>query len=657
MKQFLKSALCTALLLSPCVTQADFSGASGSNSNFANFSNSPIIAPSPRCGSKSGCGTSRRFSNNFSGRRRHSGRRGCSDDCSRSRSRSKSSNSSCLTNCGLGYVHYRSQGANTARELVGWQTEINKYGVGQPYGAITLLYEYTRSFKSKRIARDLFGTDRLDFEGSAITTNRRPNALIADLFGLPSTFSGSIRIRPRIQNHIFELDGYWAFDDCSCWNGFWFRFHAPVVHTRWKLGLNHCDNILTATFQPFPLCTFSTSQTTTQAPSVISALTGNFAVNGQRFLCSGLFPACARKKTRLADIDLLFGYNFVNNECSHFGIFLMLVLPTGNKPNGDHIFQPIVGNGRHFELGAGFTGHTLIWDDGCNQSLYLYGEGNVTHMFKNRQCRLLDFCNNGPFSRYLLLREFQADGLTPTGNVVSATCFNRRNVNVRIDVKGDASFKLAYRWCGWGFDVGYNVYGHSREKVRLGENCSPCSADIQKLGIAGTNGVCCFTFPTVPSATTGCNAISGASTGTSLINATFSTSNAFTPTVPSGADRALPVPSLGATSVCLVAGQTPPVVGTLVPTNNATCTAVTPILAPVSSRPVLVTVNDLDPRSAQACAVLTNKVFGHVAYYWADDCGWCPHVGVGAEGEFRSNNSGKAGLNQWGVWLKGGCSF
>ncbi len=661
MKQFLKSALCTALLLSPCVARGDFSGGSGgSNSSNSGSSEGPFIPITPvtpvnQCFTSSNSGCSFNNCNTCQSSFSNSCSESCSESCG-----SFSSNSDCFSGCGLGYVNYRSQGANTARQLVGWQTEIDRFGVGQFYGVSTFTFEYQRSFRSRRIARDLFGTDTLNFAGSLVP-NRAADALIADQFGVATNFVGSIRLHPRIENFIFEWDGYFASDDCDCWNGAWFEFHLPVVHSRWRLGLSSCESQVTSTVD-FPICSLSATSVVTPA-TLIDGLTGNFTLNGQRFLCSGIFPACHRKKTGLADLELWFGYNFINNECSAFGLFLALVLPTGNKPNSDHIFQPIIGNGRHFELGVGFRGHTLLWDDGCDQNLYLYGQGLVTHMFKNRQCRLLDFCNNGPFSRYLLLREFQADGITPTGNIVSATCFNRRDVDVRIDVKGDASFKLAYRWCGWGVDLGYNIYGHSREKVRFRDNCSPCNADIRRLGIAGTNGVCCNTYPVVPSRTTGCNAISGPSTGTNLINATFSQSaTAFSPTTASGADRAVPAPHLGAHSVCLQADQNPassqiPAIGTLVPTSGGTCTATTPLLAPQSSRPSLVSANDLDPRSAEACSVLTNKVFGYVGYYWADECGWNPFLGVGAEGEFRGSNGNHAGLNQWGVLVKGGISF
>ena len=54
----------------------------------------------------------------------------------------------------------------------------------------------------------------------------------------------------------------------------------------------------------------------------------------------------------LADIDVIVGYNWINDDCYHFGTYLQAVLPTGKKRKNLFIFSPVVGNGKHFELGC-----------------------------------------------------------------------------------------------------------------------------------------------------------------------------------------------------------------------------------------------------------------------------------------------------------------
>ena len=67
------------------------------------------------------------------------------------------------------------------------------------------------------------------------------------------------------------------------------------------------------------------------------------------------------------------------------------------------------------------------------------------------------------------LKNLNTNGTTFTyaNNLINATCFTNREVHVSLGVKADFSLKLAYRWCGFGFDLGYNVYGQSREKIEL----------------------------------------------------------------------------------------------------------------------------------------------------------------------------------------------
>lgn len=678
MKQFLKSTLCTALLLSTAVADARRSSDDCRVNNFCNTGcNTNCNSTNTNCNTNcntnfcnTGCNTNNFCNtgcntNNFCNTGCNTGCGRGSDRCGRGSDRCRRRSDDCFScdkSCGTGYVNFRNVGSNTARHLVGWQTEINRADVGEPYGAVALTYEYERSFRGRRIARSLFGTDTLTFVGSQVPGTRPVGAFVADYFGLPANSTSSVRFRPRIQNHILELSAYYNFSDCP--EGAWIQLHAPVAFTKWNLCPQFCDQLCSATLiQPFPVCTFSTTATVAAATSLGAALTGQFTGVTE---CTNFFDSlCSRKKTRLADIELQFGYNFYNDDCGHAGLYLITLLPTGNKPKGHAFFEPVVGNGGHFELGLGLSAHTILWDDQCDQSLGLWFDGYVTHLFNRKQCRTLDFClPNGRFSRFLLLREFQADQITPTGRLVSATCFNRRNVDVRVNVKGDASLKLAYRMCGFGVDLGYNIYGHSREKVRFRNNCQPCDSN-GFFGIAGTSGVCCTSYPVAPSGA--CTVIAGPATGTNPLNATFSHANIFTPTTGVTPDN--PVFFTGATgqtpatSVCLVTGTTA-LPGTIVPTFTATGAPVTcpgvpgapgtlpaSALAPVSSSPVLVNQTNLDPRSAQACAVLTHKVFGHLSYTWADDCGYNPQIGVGGEVEFEKSCE-RPSLNQWGVWIK-----
>ncbi len=603
--------------------------------------------------------------------------------CSVTFTKRSSHKDSCSTDCFKHLstaLHLRSQGANTARELVGWQWEINRPEMCENYGSAYLAFEYQRSFRDKHLAEALFGSSRLSFAGSDVE-DRRPNELLADNFGLAQDFRGSIVFKPRIENYILDFGFYMGLD---CWvQGLYVRFHTPFVHTRWSVDTNcgRCVNIESDSFdeegnvKQFPPCYMHQDATDT-ADSFRQALSGNFLFGDMKKpWCGGKFDFSRRTRNGLADIDVIVGYNYINDDCYHFGLFAQAVLPTGKKRKNLFVFDPVVGNGKHFELGGGISAHTVLWS-GEDSNLALFLEGNVTHLFRSRQCRTFDLRDNGPFSRYLLLKEYDTDGSTFTynNNLMNATCFTTREVDVSVGVKGDASLKLAYRWSGFGFDIGYNLYGHSREKIEVRCNSCPAPIDRQKFAIKGTERICCddyaialvdpgsipklfpegdsFTDLANPSVRAGCTPLPGTSEVTKKPN------NGSQP---------------GATA--FRAGM--PARGTVTKTDCSVCLNKGVVTEPTSVneieidtdnfiianglQPRLLSVNDLDICSGQAHSVITHKLFTHFSYTWMDECGWNPHLGIGGEVEFDGNHqrsaSEKSGFNQWGVWIKGGLSF
>ena len=583
-------------------------------------------------------------------------------------------------NCLRTAVHWRSQGANTARELVGWQWELNKPEMCENYGSAYCAFEYQRSFKPHQIAKMLFGTSNLCFEGSAIT-DRNPCALLADNFGLPTDFQGCIHLSPRLENFIVDFGFYMGLD---CWyQGLYVRLHAPFVHARWTID-SHCGNCVTiqnGTTNPdgspkqFAQCYMGETATDT-ASSIQQALSGNFLFGDMQTPWSaGRFDFCRQTRNGLADIDVIVGYNWINDDCYHFGLYAQAVLPTGKKRKNLFILSPVVGNGKHFELGAGVSAHTVLWS-GEDSNIALFLEGNVTHMFRSRQCRSFDLIDNGPYSRYMLLKEFTTNGTTYTyaNSMINAINFTNRDVDVSVGVKGDFSLKLAYRWCGFGADIGYNGYGHSREKIEVLCNSCPAAIDKRKFGIKGTEGTCCFnytianvppsatptifpagaTFPPGSTAPAGCPSIPEGSTSTISNlpnNGTQSDATAFKP----GTQPSSGIPAPTNCTVCLNQGTvTEPTPLTSLTTDNG-------FFVNNGLQPTLLSVNDLDIHSGEANAWFTNKFFAHLCYTWMDECGWNPQLGVGGEVEIAANrnqNGGETtGLNQWGIWVKGCLSF
>lgn len=637
---------------------------------------------------------------------------------------SSSCNSSCTpnntcnissSNCGKKYsfstsnqrhgLHYRSQGDNYAREITGWQWDIDRADMCENYGSAYLAYEYQQTFNSKRLAQAYFGTDTLKFAGSAVP-NRKHNELVADNFGLSRTFRGEIELKPKIENQIVDIGLYIGFD--SVLPGLFFRGHMPIVHTKWTLNgcTKNCSDLACknpndcASFPPcyagssvnpdtgqktLPVKTtgddFSDAvNSVASAQTIYQALSGDFLFGDMKTdWAAGKFDFVGNVDTRngVAALDLNLGYDFILDDCYHLGAFARLVAPTGPKQRDGYVFSPVVGNGQFWELGAGFTTHAVLYA-GEQSNFAIFAIGNITHMFNSKECRLFDFCGK-PYSRYLLLKEFESNGtsLNYTGNLLSGATVNNRRVNVNIAVKGDAMVKLAWRYCGFGIDVGYEAYGTTHERIRFQDydNGYNCSQSDKYYGIKGTSGTCMFMFPVgvvnsvntvLPAgeiitdnitAQAGCPALIP---GT-VVKMEALTDNSTQPNTTAFKPAQYIEPKLK-TPTCnvLLSSTSDTIPPTGIPLDDLT--AHNGFIIAGNQIPKTVSPYDLNPKSAEAPAVFTNKIFTFINYTWMDECGWDPELGIGGEVEFDGLRDTKhekygCGLYQWGAWLKGSINF
>ena len=575
----------------------------------------------------------------------------------------------------------RSQGDNTAREIVGWQRQLFKC-YDDNYGVLATTIAYTRSFKSQQIARRFFSTSCLTFTGSKFPV-REPNDIVADYFGLATNFKGALVIKPRIQNTIVDLNFYFGLDGWC--DGFYLRVNAPITHTSWTLGLNSCLSCDDSTrgcfvFPPCymssvneipsdqncpspvkqivrtpPKCPINTTlhppvklrNDNCTAPNIRDALSGNFTFGDMTEPWEfGKFSFCSLSKTGLADLDISLGWNYIHNDCAHAGVFIVTVIPTGNRPKAKYIFEPLVGDGRHWHLGAGFSGHYSLYQDNeytCF-NIGIYVDARLVNVFKTDQIRSFDFINNGLLSRYILLKEFDQDGVY-IGNMINAINFTTRNCEVSVGLQADISAKFFTRYNGWELDIGYNFYQRDCEKICLKTNC-PCPLDSRIFGIKGVEGVCCIPYDVA-------NKLVIPNPKGDVIKKRIDTTQPdatmFDPELPVTA----PLPPDDANEVCLtwnskvVTPEDEPLpVDKLIERGF--------IIADENAVPQRVTCADLDIDSAEQGRMRTHKVFGHISYTYKDGC-HCPFIGIGAEGEFDGCNNNA--LEQWGIWLKIGISF
>ncbi|MBA2307128.1 hypothetical protein H0W26_03280 [Candidatus Dependentiae bacterium] len=580
----------------------------------------------------------------------------------------------------------RGQGEDTARRLVGWQRRLFQC-YDENYTAHATTITYTRSRDTECIARKLFSTPCLTFAGSE-SPQRVTGDIVADYFGLPTDFRGTLAIKPRIDNIILDIDFYLGLDDIS--PGWFMRINAPINHTRWTLGLDEClpcadkfrgntvfpDCYMNSTIpggtipqppftcpinatliprfigqlplqacnyptvpppDPRPVCEFKYNENCTTG-SLREALSGNFVFGDMqtpwRF---GRFDFCPRSKTAVADIEVITGYNFALEKNYHLSFFGIVVIPTGNRPKARYIFEPIVGDAKHWQLGAGFTTHYSFYNDEgpeCRNAGF-YIDAYCSHFFTSNQERSFDFTANGLLSRYILLKEFDINNMY-TGTTINAINFATRNCKVSIPFKADISVKGYIAGAGWEFDLGYNFYFRAKEELCIKTKC-PCPLDQRRFGIKGLEGVCCTEFNTfygqVLLPTEGSPRLDTTQPNATMFRAELPTTASVSPT---------------ASEICLSWNSNPLL-------EDTPLTNLGPfVLANTTALPTIISCKDLDPLSARQGAIVSHKLFGHIQYTFSNSY-YRPFIGIGGEIEGDGHNHNT--LSLWGAWIKGGLSF
>lgn len=362
---------------------------------------------------------------------------------------------------GIPFFAHRPQGDDLVRRMVGEVHYLTRCDTECLSGAFSAVAEYTRTFRRRNIA------EALTFNGEETMTFMAPtdNTTAAgtvnpENFLLASNFAGSVTFRPKVQNFIFDLNLRLNLDEWLC--GLYFEIGLPINWTRWDLDLVETVTSAGTTINA------NVVNGVTAAPvnSIIEAWKGEATAGRVLERMNKAVVNGRQSKTSVADIEFILGYNIWCTDCGHFGVNLRVAAPTGTRPDGDYFFEPIVGNGKHTQVGGGITAHYVLWENDCDQSFSIWFEGEVHHLFRAKQYRTFDLIGNGIGSRYLLLKRF-SDATTSANEVVRGPNVLTREVDVRISAAGEAVILFNYQHCGFSFDFGYNVWGRTKEKIKL----------------------------------------------------------------------------------------------------------------------------------------------------------------------------------------------
>jgi len=626
--------------------------------------------------------------------------------------------------------YIRSQGANAVRRIIGEVNKVDIYDADKRYWDLSLTPEYTRAFDEKAIARCLFGDALCDgrilnIEGSQACP-RDENALLADYFYLPTDFKSQVTVKPRIQNMVVDLNFHLGLDNLA--TGLYFWVQAPLVWTKWDLRASEriinpgVNGYAAGYFTPAALprgqllngfldyaagaAPGTPGVTANTLSQFVDFGIGDFATT---VTVNTLFTPlnCARfcskheSLTRIAEVRFALGWNFLLAEDYHLGLNIQASAPTGNHLSSRALFSPQNGNGKHWELGGGLTGHYIFWrsDDEVKQ-VGIYADLNVTHLFKARARRCFDLCGK-PLSRYMLAAQMGAADTTTNlkgGGTAAESLFAQKfspvanitdtDVNISVGAQADLVFWLNYTCGNWSVDGGYNLWARSCEKINLLGDCDNCTTfpentwvlkgDAQVIGFANAD-----------SAPFGINDFIPLSA--SMSEATINNGENFGANgCPTAAQitAAMRNPNIDNPQLA-TAGAANVAVNSIVggtPSSNQINTSI---------QPVFIAQEDINYARSRG---LSNKLFYNMTYTWLDHEKYTPYIGWGGEIEWGSGHNKSCGdcdsdcndcdnecdnecssscdndcdsdcdtstngscercaLSQWGIWAKFGISY
>jgi hypothetical protein len=334
---------------------------------------------------------------------------------------------------------------------------------GDVLGGIQVIPFYQKSISLAKTARYFLinGKNCLLVSGDANTSELKTRDIRAEWIGLPSNFHGQLSMAPKQRQFGASLEYHQdlkRFVDWSFLQSSWVSMSIPVLAVENNLRFRQFDVVNPGTEFPRNLLeAFSNPE--------------------------WQYDKFGRSKTKVGagEIRLNFGTTFLNSDYFQIISYSSLVLPTGNKPDAEFLFSPVVGHGGFPGFGGGAQFQILLNRDPETLAWTFFASLDAIYLLSRKMHRTFDLCEK-PWSRFMLYN-------TKNGTQSFVPGVNVLTHEVSVKPYAVVDFSMGWRIItnGWEFELGYDAWGHGDEQIHFKDPFeSPTGVCFSEFGIAGS---------------------------------------------------------------------------------------------------------------------------------------------------------------------------
>lgn len=243
--------------------------------------------------------------------------------------------------------------------------------------------------------------------------------------------------------------------------GWWLNLALPIMGVKNTMGMR--ENVIV----PPSNCSCGKNKLPSffsDTENAKSNMTEGFASYKFKF---GRIDAQEEKKTKwgVADFEAGLGYTFVREHEYHLHGYAGILLPTGNTPGAEYVFEKVIGHNGHFGYFFNAFGGIKTWEHDDN-FLAIELNGALTFFADKIQVRSIDPYGK-PWGRYIWAYPNGA----PTTQLLPGIDFFTQAVNVSHGMIGDFNVAAVYDTGHFQGELGYHVYARDKERVSLAREC------------------------------------------------------------------------------------------------------------------------------------------------------------------------------------------